>query len=263
MTEETNVETGGQPEVTTETPSWFDGASEDTSALIGERGWKGIDDLAKSYRNLELHAGGSKKVIELPDSPEAMNDFYAKIGKPEEASAYKVDIEGDDAYKEFLQEAFHKSNMLPDQAKAFTDQLKGRMEAAQEEARIKEEAQIKTQEEELKKEWGQAYEEKLASVEAAKKALEINDEEFEALSKFAGPGWLKSKLAKIAEMSSEGSVPSVENKPRGALTPAEANQKIADMQLDSSTMDALMDEQHPQHKYIKQQYNDLIKLSQG
>jgi hypothetical protein len=132
------------------------------------------------------------------------------------------------------------------------------MATAKEEAKIKETADMAAQEEELKKEWGQAYDEKLASVDAAKKALDMSDEEFEALSKFAGPGWLKSKFAKIAEMSSEGSVPTVENKPTGKMTPAEANQKMNDMQLDSKVMEAIMDDSHPQHKHYTNVWNSLL-----
>jgi len=265
MTEQTTESTATTEttEQTTSAPSWTDGASEETAALIGERGWDSVDALAKSYRNLELHAGGSKKVLEVPETPEGMEEFYSKIGKPAEAKDYKTGIEGDDAYNEFLQNAFHKSNLTTDQAKAFSSELSQRMETAKEEARIKEEAQAAAQEEELKKEWGQAYDEKMASVEAGRKALDLSDEEFEALSKFAGPGWLKSKMAKIAEMSSEGSIPATENKPKGLLTPAEANQKMADMQLDQNIMNAMMDPQHPQNKHYTALWNEYLKSSQG
>ncbi len=100
------------------TPTWFEQLSEeakgDEKLVKTLSKFTKVEDLAKSYAELQ-HLMGSR--IELPKDDadaDAMNAFWQKVGKPKTADEY--DIEGGDDAKSFKELAY-SSNLTAKQAK--------------------------------------------------------------------------------------------------------------------------------------------------
>lgn len=100
------------------TPTWFEQLSEeakgDEKLIKTLSKFTKVEDLAKSYAELQ-HLMGSR--IELPKEDadaDAVNAFWQKVGKPKTADEY--DIEGGDDAKQFKELAF-SSNLTAKQAK--------------------------------------------------------------------------------------------------------------------------------------------------
>lgn len=116
-----------------------------------------IGDLAKSYSELESKIGNSIVRPGKDASPEDVNAFYQKLGKPETADKYTIDDENAGAYKELA----YKNNLTDEQAKGMYQALRDLGEKAM--AQNKEQLMMKAKatEDALKKEYGNDYQTKL------------------------------------------------------------------------------------------------------
>ena len=68
MSEEQQVNTEVQTEV--QAPNLMDSISEDYKSLVETKGFKGVDDVLKSYQNLERMVGNSIRLPNEDSSPE-------------------------------------------------------------------------------------------------------------------------------------------------------------------------------------------------
>ena len=127
-----------------------------------------IESLAKGYVHAQRLVGADK--IPVPNkfaTEEDWNKVYEKLGRPKSADEYKFNLPEDKtvdeaALKNFAQQA-HKLGLLPGQAdgvvKFYNDMIGQELSAANS---IAEAARNKATTE-LKTEWGQAYDQKLAA----------------------------------------------------------------------------------------------------
>lgn len=99
-----------------------------------EKGWtknlKSYDDLWKMNDNAQSMIG--KKTIGVPSdesTDQEWSDYYAKI-RPENAEAYKVDLEGDD--KALFEKLFYENGINTRQAKALVEGYKQSVAQAEE-----------------------------------------------------------------------------------------------------------------------------------
>lgn len=82
-----NLPAGGDPNVES-AKSWIDSLPEDLRGNESLKKFKGIDNLAKSYVELEKHVGGTIKIPQDTAKPEEWDAFYNKIGRPEKPEGY-------------------------------------------------------------------------------------------------------------------------------------------------------------------------------
>lgn len=104
----TQVDTAPQATATPVTPSpvaapaandALAALSEDTRKTVESKGWKGLDDAAKSYNELFTKFNDvSSRALTLPTDdakPEDLDAFFGKLGMPEKAEGYKFDLPKD------------------------------------------------------------------------------------------------------------------------------------------------------------------------
>jgi hypothetical protein len=87
------------------------------------------------------------------------------LGKPESADAYEFAVDGNVITEEVAasyKDVAHKLNLTPQQASGILDYYKGLADSSQQQAGQQMELQREEVENNLKKEWGQAYDQKIA-----------------------------------------------------------------------------------------------------
>lgn len=211
QSDQTQTSTTPTTPTTETTSSWTSSLPEDLRGNQSLGKFKDVGSLAKSYVELEKHAGGSLKLPGADAKPEEWDAFYNKAGRPESPDKYGVKRpqlpEGanwpDATEKNFLETA-HKLGLNPKQAQGLMDWFGGdvaqNMQAMQQ--------SFEAGQSKLKEEWGGDWDKNLSSAQRAAKEFIGDDKEARAFFEMTGaakhPVVLKlfSKLGKmIAEDS--------------------------------------------------------------
>ena len=127
---------------------------------------KDVGNLAKSYINAQQLIGADKLAAPKNPSEEQLTQIYNYLGKPETPDAYEVAVDGNIITEEAAnsyKDVAHKLNLTPQQASGILEYYKGLATSTQENAVQEIEYQREQVENNLKKEWGQAYEQKISS----------------------------------------------------------------------------------------------------
>jgi hypothetical protein len=213
--------------------------------------------LAKSYVHAQRMIGADK--IPLPGKSATDDEWrqvYRRLGAPEDAKAYDIklgaDVMGDNEMQGFRNAAFEAglNNKQADTVAKFMDQTltqaRAQFEQQADEARY-------TGEQELRKEWGQAFDQK---VELAYKAAvdtlgtaDLLDEIKLADGRMLGdhPAVVKM-FARIAEQLGEDNL--IGDTSEMVMTPNEASSRISEMTRRDSPY---WDKMHPEHdKYVQE-----------
>lgn len=191
---DTAVQSGAQQ--ATQNNAAFDwkttGFDDDGLGYVANKGWKGPGDMLASYRNLEKLTGvPADKLVRLPTdaSPEAWNEVYTKLGRPESADKYEIPVpEGDTG--EFAKTAaswFHEAGLSNNQATKLAERWNkhvGSLTTAQTEAQNQ---KIQTEVNALKSEWGGSFDANMQLVERAAEAFQVSEQQLIALKSAMGP----------------------------------------------------------------------------
>lgn len=205
-------------------------------SFAGDDGKFDMAKLMKSYVHTKSMVG--KTGVQVPDenfTDEQWQDFYNKIGRPQDASEYGIKNnvpEGIMEDKEFFED-FSKNmydlGLLPKQAQAVSDYVNNFLGQSVKSSNEASELELGKARELLKSEWGDAYETK-------------NKRAFTALQQFAGDdeiaqmqkaGLLDSPIvAKVFDKIAEGMLEDkFDSKSKGTLgmTPEQAREEINKM----------------------------------
>lgn len=223
---------------------WLDKFDAEGKAWAESKGWgtdTGIDVVASSYRNLEKMFGADKagRTLLAPkdaNDKEAFDAIYARLGRPEKPEGYDFNIEGAD--EKFLSTArgwFHKAGLTVDQAKAVTEAYR----AQELDAVTQVQQQFKQQEDDLRRDWGAEFDQKLEIGKAAVRAAGMTDDEAQLIAGALGP----LRAAKIMEFFGrnyqEGTPPGRDQRGSstlGHMTPAAAEAEITKKYADPAFM---------------------------
>tara|TARA_Y100000385_G_scaffold290212_1_gene362454 strand:- start:3053 stop:3889 length:837 start_codon:yes stop_codon:yes gene_type:complete len=146
---------------------------------------KDVGNLAKSYINAQQLIGADKLPAPKNPSEEQLSAIYNYLGKPESADAYEFAVDGNIITEEVAtsyKDVAHKLNLTPQQASGILDYYKGLTDSSQQQAGQQMELQREEVENNLKKEWGQAYDQKIAGAG-------------EVINQFGSPEMLEWQLA--------------------------------------------------------------------
>lgn len=237
----------GTPSAGTGAPAGFDwttaGLDPADMPMVTERQWKSPKDVLTSYKNLEKLTGVPPELmVKLPkdNDPAAWNEVYTKLGRPADATGYKLPVpEGDKG--EFAKTAstwFHEAglsqssaNKLAEKWNAYqTEQAKGSAAATT--------AQQVKETEELKGEWGGQFAANCAIVDKAAMAFGISEAHLQALKVSMGPKAAMKFLHNLgSRVAVEGKFVSGDRTDSHAfagMTPDLAMAKIAELKHDKS-----------------------------
>lgn len=224
------------------TPSWNEGFDEDTSAYVTNKGWQSPADILSSYRNLEKFAGGSKNLLELPgvDADEsALDSFYNKLGRPESPDKYglKMPENGDPELADWFKQNAHKAGLTDKQAASLFDAWNNL--SSEKMGQIQQQMAQKSEQEmaELKKEWGQAYEQQIDAGRRAVAALGYDEARLSALEDKMGTAEMMRLFSLVGSKMGEDTFEGGERSGTSfGVTPAMAKQQVADLKMDKQFM---------------------------
>lgn len=238
--------------------SWLDSLSPEFRENPNIKGYKSVDDLAKSYIHAQGMIGADKVIVPGKSSTDQdWEGVFAKLGRPESPDKYEFQLaEGHKAedLKDF-KEAAHKAGLLPRQVEALYKWNTDRAQAQQQEMATKRESMIKEGLEKLKQEWpDNKYEENLNK--AAKAVVNVfGKEAFEWADKCGvgdDPMFLKM-MVKLHDSMSEDAI-----KGQGDVS---FNMGSADAEKKINSI--LGNPSHPYFDSTHAGHNDAVKEVEG
>jgi hypothetical protein len=240
---------------------WFHSIPEEpVRQLMETKAYKNPAELAMAYHNLNKLQNGAGDVVSIPGAnatPEQLNAFYSKMGRPENADKYDFKFaEGtqtDDNMVKFGKGLAFDLGLNPKQAQLMADkwqQMVANMDASSVEAdRIQNEADMR----ELENEWGADLAANKAAGLRVVQSLGLPEKYMESIDKNMGVAAVVHLMAMIGKKSGEGSFTS-NNQNSGdpndvsGLTKEQAAAKITELQGDVEFQKSYMDKTHPGHK---------------
>ncbi len=229
---------------------------------VKAKGFKDLDGLVKAYRSAEkgLHDSGRIKIPGEGASEAEVAEYRKAIGVPEKPTDYAVPefkdaagnpIELNTAMTERITVAAHKIGV----PKAALEQLlEGEIKAQLEEhdAQV---AELTKQANAHVQSWGADREAKMASVNAAAKALGLTKPDLANLRAALGPAKMLDMLAKAGENYNEDTLIEGDRKSFG-MKPEEAQKELDAMKADKSISDKIVVRGTPEH----QRFNRLLDI---
>ena len=240
--------------------------NEELRGFVENKGMKTPEQLATSYHNLEKLMGADRagRTVVLPglDADEtSMSEFYSRLGRPETADAYDLPVpEGQDrSTAEWASGVFHQYGLTQAQARGVAGAYNVRLAEA---GATAEQTNTQTEDEavrELRRDWGAAYDQKVAGIETTAVALGMQHEQLLGLRASMGPAAAMKFVDHLASKLGEDTVVNGESA-ESTMTPGNASEAIKAMWRDPETNKALMERNHPQHQIALDKKSALSKL---
>ena len=254
----------GNPEAAAE--SWATGL-DDYNEVIEAKGWQSNADVLKSYVNLERQVGADKVVLPSEGTDLAEWEGWQKLGTPESAEDYQLAApEGfenyDQGLSDWFREAAHSARMPAEQAQRLHDAFVERMIGNSQDQVAAVQQQQDGWESDLKKEYGTAFDERVA---AARSALrEFGTPELQEIIDGSGLGShpeVVKAFAKIGMALGKGPQGKGLGEESGQFgtTPEMAKEQIAKIRSNP----ALQDKTHPEHAVLNAKLTQLYELAYG
>ena len=230
-----------------------------------------VGNLAKSYINAQSMIGRDK--IAIPgehSSPEDWNSVYDRLGRPESADAYDINIEDTDAdFLSWYKGAAHDIGLNPAQASKLAESYTELFQAQQDDA-PNYDAIRSEREAELKKEYGGKYNENITLGQSILTEFSNAEDPLTEIDLADGsklgdnPDFVRAMVnvgefirERISEDAFEGMA-----KGNGGLSPDDINDQLRELE---TTSGPLFDSQHPQHREYVERRKRLYdqKYSEG
>lgn len=237
---------------------WYGEVDQDTQGYIANKQWKGTGDVIQSYRNLEKMLGADRagRTLVLPKEGEDKTEFYTKLGRPESADKYEFGEVSGNAVDWFRGKAF-EMGLNQEQAKTLIEGFSELTNNISNENSESQAVEFQNQMNDLKREWGSAYD---TNINAAKKATQqfgFSSEDIDAMENALGPKKLFERLSSIGRALSEDSFVTGQRHEGFIMSPAEAAHKIQELRLDDNFMSKYMNSD----KNAIEKFSNLMKLA--
>jgi len=227
-----------------------------------------LESLAKSYINATRMIGQDKVAVPNNNSTEDQwNEVYDKLGRPESADKYKLEVKSDTvpldegAIKSFAENA-HKLGLNNKQAQGILEFYKNSMESSAYQNQIDMETAQAQSEQELRKEWGGNYEANIKKAGAVAKAnmdATILDMQLKDGTRLGDHPAIIKGFANIANLLSEDKLVSTESE--GMSQAIDYNAEISKIVNDRSG--PYWNRSHPDHDKVVQQVFNLRTMMNG
>lgn len=224
------------------------------------------EDVAKSYSNASKMVGMDKnQIVALPKepTPEAMAPIWDKMGRPADVKGYEIEQFKETLPPEMLgkyAEIAHKNGISKAGFNSIIAEFVAESKTAQTAAQEQEALQVSEWQNEVKKEYGAAYEQKIAFAQKAVENFGLTEIVSANPSFFEHPALIKA-LVTIGEKTSEGLVLGNGDVSHGKLAPNEAKMEIARFNSDPAIVKILMDKSHPQYEFMTKKRSELFKYA--
>jgi hypothetical protein len=252
-------------------PEWADKVT--NKELLKSPALQGVKDINGLVQKVvEFNAQNPADAVQIPGenaTPEQVNAFYEKLGRPKDIKDYNVDLEKDlpegvkpdPKMKEwFLKNAFDLG-LTQKQASELGSRWTGLIKDSVSEANQRAEAEASETMSYLKKEYGNALKSKMVQAQAV--AREIGGPELEEVLNKTPVGSSKAVmnfLIKVGDMFSEKKMKSGGTNMPTVMAPQEAQAEINRIMAPGSPY---WDKKHPQHSDQVNRVNMLYRVKNG
>lgn len=247
---------------------WKDYLPEDLKKTELVANSKNIVDFAGQAINAQKMIGSRIPLPKDTDDENAWNEVYNKLGRPNAPEGYKIERPQDSKYeynealeKQFLAEA-HKAGLNNKQANALA---KWQMEKYAADKAADEQA-IASATEQLKREWGNKYDERISGMQRIIGEYEGTYPGLIAAIDTAGignnPAFIKF-FHDIVEGLIEGNAPGGTPGDSGIVTAATAKAEVDKLMADKDFTEAYFNQRNPQHRAAVDRIMKLRTLASG
>ena len=257
----TTVSSGDTP------ASWKSSISEEFRNDPNIEKFTEIDALAKSYINATRMIGQDKVAVPNKNSTEDQwNEVYSKLGRPETADKYALNIESEavamdeGAIKSFAEQS-HKLGLNNTQAQGILEFYKNNMESNMQRATVDTETAQAQAETELRAEWGKEFDSNVSKASALAKANmnpEILDLQMQDGTRIGDHPEIIKGFAKIAGMLSEDKLVSTESESVNSMKDLQSEISA----ITNDTTGPYWNHKHPDHAKMVQQVYTLREMAQ-
>ena len=253
---EPTSQVSAETQTTTLTPEtvitdWKANLSDEIRADKSLENIKDIEGLAKSYVHAQKLVGSDK--IPVPNKFATDKDWdavYEKLGRPADAAGYKYDLPEDQkideaSLKNFSDQA-HKLGLLPGQANGMVKFYNEMTAASLQESETTAVAAREASSSELKKEWGQAFDQKISQAANLAKSVgasELFNTNMADGTKLGDNPIMIKAFAELAGKMGEDNI--TQSSGPTFQTPAQLEKEIGELTMPGS---AYWDKNHPNHK---------------
>jgi len=254
--------------------SWIEGVQDPATKAWAEA--KGLqngsfENVLGSYHNLEKMVGADKAgrtVTMLGDdaTQEQVNEFYGKLGRPEAADGYSVMLpEGqtDDTRLNMMRNAAHGIGITDKQFSALAEADAAYIDAIGQGHADKQAVSAADAEVTLRKEWGAAFDQKIAGIDVAAHKLGLSDEHLTGLREAMGPVAAMKFVDGLNDRVGDHEYDTGERSIPGHKTPDRAKAELSELSMNKEFMDAWLDKSHPGHEAAVEKKAQLARLMSG
>lgn len=233
---------GVAAEATPANQNWYGDVGTDMEAFIQNKGWDEPQKAVNAYQNLEKMLGNRNNLLSVPEEgdTDAWGELYTKLGRPEAADKYEFQapegMEIDNDLENWFKENAFEAGLSGQQAQNLYNSWNEMQVKMYEQSQADINAQANIEMDQLKREWGQAFDEKndIASKTGAK--FGVNEQEVDALKEVLGAGRTLKLFADIGEgLGEHGYVDGGGN--NFTMTPAQAKDQIFNLKNDIQFME--------------------------
>lgn len=225
--------------------SGVEGLPPETSEWLGKSTYKTPAAALAGFHNLERLKGvPADRVVQLPaeDDAEGWKALHGKLGRPESPEGYTFEGYDPKAIPEGVVDLVpdmrtwaHEAGLSPKQAGHLYAKFGERMAALDTEAAAEFQRQSTADVAALKREWGSAYDTKVAAYKTAASSLGWDLDEFDAVERALGTRKFLERFAALGERLGEAPKLPGGVQPGsglGGMTPASAAEKIGSLKKD-------------------------------
>jgi len=245
--------------------TWKEAISEEFRSDPNIEKFTEIDALAKSYINATKMIGQDKVAVPNKNSTEDQwNEVYDKLGRPESADKYSLNVKSDivpmeeTSIKQFAENA-HKLGLNQKQAEGILDFYKTNMEGMAQQSKVDTETAQAQSAQELRQEWGREFDTNIKKAGALAKAnmnAEVLDMELKNGMRVGDHPEIIKGFAKIAGMMSEDNMVTTESEQVSSNKDIES--EISSIM--NNREGPYWNKQHPDHDKTVQQVYTLREM---
>lgn len=222
---------------------WTQGFNEDLKGYVATKGFQGPDAVVDAYRNLEKMVGAPpERIIKMAEkirddagnlTPEA-KQIFERLGAPKEAKDYQLEIPkefGDEKLTEQFKNLFHQEGVNKASAEKIVktwNEYQANIAKLNKEAF---EANFKNQDQSLRKDWGQAYEQNVNIAKEAVRTVGIDAKSIDALAAQIGHDKTMQLFHKLGAAVGEGKFIKGDS-PNRIMEPSSAQYQIKELMKD-------------------------------
>lgn len=218
---------------------WKTSLNDQHKAYVEQKGFTDPVSVLDSYINIEKLLGVPQdRLLKLPtksDDP-AWGDVYNKLGRPTDPKEYKIDVpQGMDAkFADWARSTFHELGITKDAGEKLAAKWNGFQSEAQKAQTESYNQRVSQENENLKKDWGMAYDQNINIAKSAASAFGLDAPTIDKLESALGFAGTMKFLSNIGEKIGEGKfiTGGAGQNFGGALTPEQARGRIQNLRQD-------------------------------